>query len=237
MRASFLTVILSAAFAVGLPSQPIEQRGEPATLDEVTAADAPAGLPITPRSPTSDAGDSSDASTVAIVLREAEPAGDNDPAVSVDERDIEARQYAILTWTHDPWKFKVKARGRHLINMWSSGSVQFQTWFKATGFWSYDYAIACALRDTGGRVYTLSRKGRIKGTWEPGSRTHSKDETRYNADVQTHWNDIVNGDMNMHCRVTMSNSISWNRLKQLVQDVIDIIKTVGGIVAAVIVIF
>ncbi|EXL99314.1 hypothetical protein NOF04DRAFT_4908 [Fusarium oxysporum II5] len=222
MRASFLTVILFAAFAVGLPSQPIEQRGESATLDEVTAADAPAGLTITPRSLASDAGDSSDASTVAVVLREAEPADNNYPAVSVDEH---------------PWKFKVKARGRHLINMWSSGSVQFQTCFKATGFWSYDYAIACALRDTGGRVYTLSRKGCIEGTWEPSSLTHSKDETRYNADVQTHWNDIVNGDMNMHCRVTMSNSISWNRLKQLVQDVIDIIKTVGGIFAAVIVIF
>ncbi|KAH6986769.1 hypothetical protein EDB80DRAFT_874797 [Ilyonectria destructans] len=237
MRASFLNVILYAAFAVGFPSQHIEQRGEPATLDQATAADAPVEPPIAARSPTSDPGDSSDASSVAIALREAEPAGNDVLAVSVDEREIEARQYATLTWTHDPWKFKVNARGRHLIKMWSSGEVQFSTYFHAPGFWSYDYAIACALRDSGGRVYTLSRKGRIRGTVEPGSRTHAVDQTRYNTDVKTYWNDIIKGDKRMQCRVTMSNSISWSRLKELVGDVIDILKKVGGVVGAVTAIF
>ncbi|KAH7196199.1 hypothetical protein DER44DRAFT_831419 [Fusarium oxysporum] len=218
MRASFLTVILFAAFAVGLPSQPIEQRGEPATLDEVTAADAPAGLTITPRSLASDAGDSSDASTVAVVLREAEPADNNYPAVSVDELQSQSQR-------PPPHQHVVKRVSPIPDLLQGHGILVLRLRHRL-----------CFARYRQPRLHT-TRKGRIKGTWEPGSRTHSKDETRYNADVQTHWNDIVNGDMNMHCRVTMSNSISWNRLKQLVQDVIDIIKTVGGIFAAVIVIF
>ncbi|KAH7108597.1 hypothetical protein B0J13DRAFT_632565 [Dactylonectria estremocensis] len=97
MRASFLNVILYAAFAVGFPSQHIEQRGKPATLDQATAADAPVKPPIAARSPTSDPGDYSNASSVAIALREAEPAGNDVLAVSVDEREIKGRQYAPLT--------------------------------------------------------------------------------------------------------------------------------------------
>lgn len=105
------------------------------------------------------------------------------------------------------------------------------------GFWSYDYAIACGLRDSGGRVYTLLRMGPLKGTFGWGSWTYAVDETKYNTDVKTYWNDIVKGDKIMHCYVIVSNSISWDWFKELIGEIIDIVKKAGGVVAAVVAIF
>ncbi|KAK3368732.1 hypothetical protein B0H63DRAFT_455489 [Podospora didyma] len=233
MRFSSVLVVLGAAFAA---ASPLQARGE---VNDELAQEAPASTvssrdleePANQLLVRADAGsDEITAETPKVELGPADPAPPN--ATAETKRDLEARAYQSLTWTHN-WNLG-SVTGDHLITFWSSGSVRFKTHFHNSGWWSYDYGINCALRDVGGRVYTLSRKGRVKGKIEFwASHNADADETRFNNQVKLHWADIVNGNKLMYCKVRTTNSISWDALKSLLNDVLSIIKTVGPIVAAI----
>lgn len=193
---------------LALASPALQGRQDSATLDEGLAAEP-----------------------AMVVVDEPGPNG------TVAERAVEPRAITSLQWEHNPWKFSIKATGSHLIVFHSSGYVRFKTHFRATGFWSYNYGIACAVRDDDGRVYSLSRRGKIRGTITPGSRNHDVDETKYSAAVKLHWDDIVKGNRIMQCKVRMANTLNPAALLKLLGEVIDIIKKWGPVVISVISIF
>jgi hypothetical protein len=217
MQLPAILVLLTAALAAATPFQRrAPKTAEPKVFDVQIVTHQPAGTSSSPPLPV--------------------PNNTTSTNSTLDAREIEKRGYAWINWYY-PYSFHISTEGNSFVQMWSSGAVQFKTHFRATGFWSYDYAISCGLRDAGGRVYTLSRKGRIHGTWEPGSRNSDVDETRIFPDVQAHFIDIWNSDRNLHCTVHMENSISWDRVKSLVSDIINLIKQYGPYVATVIALF
>jgi len=145
------------------------------------------------------------------------------------ERGLESRQYDSRTWTHTGWDLG-HVDGSHDITMYSSGAVRFHTHFHNGGFFSYDYSLSCALRDAGGRAYTLSRKGHLPGGPEGGSRKKDVDETITNADVQANWNDIISGDLIMHCKAHSQNSLSLSSILGFLKDILTAIGVVKSVI-------
>jgi hypothetical protein len=216
MKLSSAFFLLFTGLALATPLEARAGTEDPAVLDEAVAADPALVLLDEPQS--------------------GEAPGQNDTTVPV-ARGIQARAITKLQWEHNPWTFSIKATGSHLIVFQSNGYVRFKTHFRATGFWTYKYGIACGLRDKAGRAYSLSRSGTIHGTNSFGSRNHDVDQTRFNAAVKAHWDDIVNGNRRMQCKVRMANSLNPAALLKLLGEVIDILKTWGPVVASVIAIF
>ncbi|KAF2395843.1 hypothetical protein EJ06DRAFT_256220 [Trichodelitschia bisporula] len=156
-----------------------------------------------------------------------------EPIASFDNSTLSKRASPTSFSYPNNWHFPggVAASGSSLVVFNSNGNVRFQTHFHASGAATYNYGISCALRDADGRAYALSRTGTIHGTFSPGSRDSDADQTRYNADVQRNWARIVQSNT-LHCRTKMNWSIV-----ALLGEVLDIIKTIGPIVGAVISIF
>jgi hypothetical protein len=128
------------------------------------------------------------------------------------------------------YKFR-KATGSSEIQLHRSGKVLWTGRFHDSGAVSYDYSVACALRDDAGHAYTLSHKGVIKGALAKGSRTSKWSQTKTSSNVKKFWAEI-----NKSGKVTCKAKVNWdikNALKEIVADV----KKFGPIAAEVIALF
>jgi hypothetical protein len=137
-----------------------------------------------------------------------------------------------LSWDSS-YKFDggVAASGNSHITFSQTGTIRFKTHFHDSGALGYNYAISCALRDSQGHVFSLSRKGKIHGTFDKGSRNSDKDETKTDPRVRANWGSIVQSQK-MHCKVKMN----WN-VAGLLGEVVDLVKKYGPIVGEVIALF
>jgi len=171
--------------------------------------------------------------SVATVAAVGPDPGANGTAAAVGTRALAARsRYDWVQWKQS-WSFDngVPVGGESTIKLWASGSAQLKSHFHDSGFPSYDVTFSCALRDAAGRGYTFSRKGRMYGTLESGSRDFDADQTKSSADIRAHWADIENGDLKMHCNAHVAASISWDSITSWLGTILGIIKAVGPIIA------
>jgi hypothetical protein len=125
----------------------------------------------------------------------------------------------------------VDAKGNSDVTFYQNGNVEFKLHFHEAGALGYDYALSCALRDSGGQACTLTHKGKVHGTFAPGSRNSDFHETKRHPMVQQRWAQIA-ANAKLHCRVKMD----WN-VGDLVKEVINVVKVAGPIIGQVVALF
>jgi hypothetical protein len=133
---------------------------------------------------------------------------------------------------HDDYHLKkVDAKGTSDVTFHQDGNVDFKVHFHESGALGYDYAVTCALRDSGGQTYTLTHKGKVHGTFSPGSRNSEYHERKKHAAVQQRWAQIT-AKSSWHCRTKMD----WD-VGSLVDEVVKVVKVAGPIVGSIIALF
>ena len=122
--------------------------------------------------------------------------------------------------------------GNSHITLFKNGAVQFRTHFHDSGFPSYNYSVACVLKDADNQVYSLAHQGHTGGTLDSASRDNDfGPETRNNAAVAQNWRAIV-ATPTFHNEARVDVDVGG-----LVDEIVNIIKQAWPIVTAVISIF
>jgi hypothetical protein len=117
----------------------------------------------------------------------------------------------VIRWDHK-WSFNngVAANGESLIELHDNGRVRFKTHFHDSGLIDYDYSIACVVRDGEGHVFSLARKGVIRGTLTfGGNRNDDHDETKNHPSVKQHWKALEKSER-MSCHVAMHGGMIFH---------------------------
>jgi len=154
------------------------------------------------------------------------------PIVAKKPTPVVAKKLVPTVHSHYDYHLKkVDAKGYSDVTFHQDGTVDFKVHMRESGALGYDYSISCALRDTGGQVYTLKHKGKVHGTFSPGSRNSDYHESKKHPQVAARWDKIV-GAPPLHCRVHMD----WD-VGSLVDEVVKVVKTAGPIIGTVIALF
>lgn len=127
------------------------------------------------------------------------------------------------------YKFR-KATGSTQIRLYNTGKVQWSGKFHDSGALSYDYSVACAIRDGKGKTYTLSHKGTIKGGLAAGSRTSKWNQNRTSAWIKKNWADVNKS------KFTCKAKVNWN-IKNAINEIVKDVKKYGPLVKGIIALF
>jgi hypothetical protein len=82
------------------------------------------------------------------------------------------------------------AEGNIHVTLFSDGKYEFTGDMHDSGAAAYNFAVACAVFDSKNREYTFGQSGYIAGTFEPGKRDTSWDQTGINGYIADFWDDF-----------------------------------------------
>jgi hypothetical protein len=138
----------------------------------------------------------------------AKPKPKGPPAKTIVHSPPKKPSSNVIRWDHK-WNFNngVAANGESLIELHSNGQVRFKTHFHDSGLIEYDYSIACVVRDGEGHVFSLTRKGTIRGTLSfGGNRNDDHDEAKNHPSVKQYWKALQRSER-MSCHVSMQGGM------------------------------
>lgn len=185
MKLSAIAVVFAAAFAAASPVMQREAAASEDTADAIAAAG-----PLEDRDVVEEGG------AGGVDSFEGPVAGVNGTA-ELTERDLEARNAVLIQWKNTYPGAVVG--GDSNITIWATGAARFRGHFHDAGYYSYDDAVICVLKDAKGRGYTFSKRGRMFGTPDPGSRDWNFDVSVTRPQIKANWVDIEKGTLRMYC--------------------------------------
>lgn len=111
------------------------------------------------------------------------------------------------------------------IEMDSDGTVGFSGDFHDSGAVSYDFSVACAVKDADMVVYTFGMSGEVHGTFERGSRDSGWNKKTKNNEISENWRSLV-------ALNTLTTARSWSyNLPDLLKTVTAAIAVAGDVIA------
>jgi hypothetical protein len=107
--------------------------------------------------------------------------------------------------------------------LFPNGAVSFTGHFHDSGAISYNTSFVWVVKSSTGTAFTFAHKGRVHGTFEPGSRDDDWGDSATNAALAAAWSDISAG-----YEATWSAGVNAD-IGQLVKEAVGVAATVIAI--------
>jgi hypothetical protein len=133
-------------------------------------------------------------------------------------------------WTWSPITFSGAPVGGYAsLTLFQNGGYDFSGNFHVAGTPSYNDSLVWGVRSGSGILFTFSHSGHLAGTFEPGSRDDSWNNTGGNAAIAAAWPDLCAA-----WNYQASAACNWDiaGLVKEIETIVGVVKTVVEVVGA-----